>query len=55
MSSKPGGKGIPMIWELDSGLSLAAVCESTLSTGLEWTQIDRPRVPEFSVAFESVE
>ena len=55
MSLKPGWKGIPMIWELDTGISLEAVCESGLSTRLEWTQIDRPRVPEFSVAFESVE
>ena len=26
-----------------------------LSSNLEWTQIDRPRVPEFSVSIESVE
>ena len=31
------------------------ICESALPTWLEWTQIDRPRVPEFSVSIVSVE
>ncbi len=31
------------------------IYEPALPTWLEWTQIDRPRVPEFSVVIESVE
>ena len=38
-----------------SKVSDTPICESALPTWLEWTQIDRPRVPEFSVAIESVE
>ena len=31
------------------------ICESALPTWLEWTQIDRPRVPQVSVSIVSVE
>ena len=38
-----------------SGRLLWGTLVSTNLTWLEWTQIDRPRVPEFSVSIESVE